>query len=227
LANSLLSFNRDKFWRRCAASQIADLESRVIDVATGTGELALELTKQNANREVVGIDFCQEMLVKAKTKLKGTPFVRNINFVLADAHHLPFPNGSFGAAFTSFALRDLYSLPESFQEMVRVVREGGKIICLELSLPQSRLFRLPYNFYLRTVVPLITHFLSIDREAYCEYLPWSIRELPSQEVMTQIMEEVGIKDIKIHRLTQGVAIIYAGRKRDDAMAKAGRQNNWR
>ncbi len=211
--NTLLSFNRDSYWRKYATSKVTPhLGDRVLDVATGTGKLALELAKQDMTRKVVGIDFCPGMLTKAKTKLKRTPFSRNVDFILADAHYLPFPNGSFDAAFTSFALRDFYNLPRSLREMVRVVRKGGEIICLELSLPPSKLFRLLYNFYLNIIAPLIIRLLATNKEAYSQYLPQSIKEFPPPEKMTQIMEEVGIKDIKIHRLTQGIAIIYVGKK---------------
>ena len=202
--NIVISFNRIKGWRRLAASK-AELKSGGIglDVATGTGELALEMAKYG---RVVGVDFCEGMLSKAEKKRAD-----NVHFALAMAESLPFPDNVFDCATIAFALRNVSDVKKVLQEMVRVVKVGGKVICLETCQPSNRLFHRIYRFYLFYILPLIGVLISRKKCAYT-YLPHSIVEFFTPQGVKQIMEESGLGDIQIYSLTLGIATICVGRK---------------
>jgi demethylmenaquinone methyltransferase/2-methoxy-6-polyprenyl-1,4-benzoquinol methylase len=206
LLDTLLSFNRDKYWRRLAAAK-AELKSGgiALDVATGTGKLALELARGN-NTRIIGVDFCQGMLLKAKMRLNG-----NIELALARAESLPFSDNAFDCATIGFALRNVTDIGKTLQEMIRVVKVGGKVVCLEFSPPQHRLFGRIYRFYLFHLLPFIGGLISKNREAYA-YLPQSIVEFSSPEELRQIMEKAGLKGVQIYPLTQGIATVHEGTK---------------
>jgi len=148
LLNHLLSFQRDRAWRKVAVSKCALQPGElVLDVATGTGEMALEMTEHG---KVIGIDFCQKMLRQAKTKDAS-----NVDFVLAMAECLPFPDNVFDCATIGFALRNVADIPKTMQEMVRVTKIGGRVTCLEFSQLSNRLSNRVYRFYLFHILPLI------------------------------------------------------------------------
>ena len=213
LFNSLFSFNRDSYWRKFAVSQAA-MGSRGIaaDIATGTGKVARELVRQNGKQsKVIGIDFCDRMLAKAKDKTRSTTSEGAIELVLADAQSLPFPNNVFDCATISFALRNVTSIEDTFREMARVVKEGGRVVSLELTCPPRGLFSKIYRFYLRNMAPLVGGIMSRRKEAYV-YLHHSIEELPSPEEVKLIMEEVGLKEVRIYNLTLGTSVVHVGTK---------------
>ncbi len=205
LLNTLLSLNMDKYWRKSAASK-ASLKrgGMVLDVATGTGKLALELTKQVGEEgQVVGIDFCEKMLRKAKNKM--------LELALADAESLPFPDNTFDCAAIGFGLRNITDIKKSLQEMTRVVKAGGRVVCLEFAQPQNRLFRKIYLFCLYHILPPIGGLISRRRDAY-EYFPRSIVGFLNLEELKQILEEAGLEDIQIYPLTWGTATVHVGIK---------------
>ena len=205
--NTLLSFNRDKYWRKFAVSETGvTVGERALDVATGTGKLALELAEKLGERgEVIGIDFCQRMLYKARGKNK------KLELVLATSESLPFPEDTFDCATIGFALRNVADIEKTLQETTRVIKPGGKAVCLEFSQPRNRIFQKIYRFYLFTIMPLIGGLLLGHKEAYT-YLPRSIEEFPEPEELKQTMEEVGLKDVQFHPLTWGIAWVHVGTK---------------
>ncbi|HJX70097.1 MAG TPA: bifunctional demethylmenaquinone methyltransferase/2-methoxy-6-polyprenyl-1,4-benzoquinol methylase UbiE [Dehalococcoidia bacterium] len=207
LLNTLLSFNRDSYWRRFAASKAGVRGGeRTLDVATGTGKLAVELAKEVGERgEVVGIDFCQRMLYKAKNKKI------NIELVLATLESLPFPDNTFDCATIGFALRNVTDIERTLQEMTRVIKRGGKVVCLEFAPPRRRLFQKIYRFYLFTILPFIGGLISRQREVYA-YLPRSIVEFPRPEELKQTMEGVGLKEVQFYPLTWGIVSVHVGTK---------------
>ena len=207
LLNTLLSFNRDSYWRRFAASKAGVRGGeRTLDVATGTGKLAVELAKEVGERgEVVGIDFCQRMLYKAKNKKI------NIELVLATLESLPFPDNTFDCATIGFALRNVTDIERTLQEMTRVIKRGGKVVCLEFAPPRRRLFQKIYCFYLFTILPFIGGLISRQREVYA-YLPRSIVEFPRPEELKQRMQGVGLKEVRFYPLTWGIVSVHVGTK---------------
>ena len=211
--NTLLSLNRDKYWRRFAVSK-AGLNSgeKVLDVATGTGKLALELADKVGGRgEVIGIDFCPKMLEKAKENLREAG-CQNIALIQANAKALPFQDCIFDCAANGFGLRNVADIEQTLQEMTRVLRQGGKLICLEFGLPQNRIFRGIYRLYLFGLVPLVGGLLSRNWHAYI-YLPRSIAEFPSPLELRELMEKTGLRNTVVYPLTLGTVTVHVGTKK--------------
>jgi len=208
LFNTLFSFNRDKHWRKftvsCAGLMPGEL---ALDIATGTGRLASELSKES-KAGVIGVDFCQKMLHKARDRAMNNG---NTGFTLADAECLPFPDNTFDCATIGFALRNVADIERTLQEVTRVVKVGRRVVCLEFSHPPNKLFGKFYHFYLHTVLPFLGALLSRNEEAYT-YLPQSIKAFPMVEELRQSMERVGLKEIQIHLLTMGVSAVHVGTK---------------
>jgi demethylmenaquinone methyltransferase/2-methoxy-6-polyprenyl-1,4-benzoquinol methylase len=202
--NRVLSFHRDRAWRKFAVSKCGlQTGGLALDVATGTGELALEMAKRG---KVIGIDFCRGMLHKAKNKNAN-----NVDFALGMAESLPFPDDIFDCVTIGFALRDVTDIQRTVQEMVRVTKTGGRVICLEFSQPSNKLFNSVYRFYLFYILSLIGTLISRKKYAYT-YLPQSIIEFLTSEELKQIMEKSGLKDIQTHSLSQGIAAVHTGIK---------------
>ncbi len=209
LLNTLLSFNQDRRWR---ASTVSTLELKgsetVLDVATGTGKLAQELRKRvGAGGRVVGIDFCEPMLEKAKRQ------AHNIDLLLATSEGLSFPDNSFDGATIGFALRNVPDIEKTLRETTRVIKPGGKVVCLEFSRPRHPILRSLHRFYLLRVLPIIGWLISGDKEAYV-YLPRSIMEFPSAEELVTVMEKAGLERAHFRFLTWGVVAVHVGTKPD-------------
>lgn len=212
LLNSLLSFGQDTAWRRFVVARSSlPFDGLVLDVATGTAELARHLARHSGGSRIVGVDFCSEMLAKAKAKRSAWRDGRRIELVLGDALRLPFPDASFDCVTIGFALRNVSSIEAAFSEMARVVKPGGRVVSLELTRPRSRLARAVYYLYLFRLAPYIGGLISGRREAY-SYLPESIREFPSPEQVVRIMEEAGLERVETYRLSLGAATVQVGIK---------------
>ena len=205
--NTLLSFNRDKSWRKFAVSKTGVTGGeKALDVATGTGKLALDLAEKIGDRgEVIGIDFCEEMLHKARGKKE------NVELLLATAESLPFPHDIFDCATIGFAMRNVTDIERTLRETTRTIKPGGKLVCLEFSRPRNRIFRKLYRIYLFTILPFIGGLLSGHKEAYT-YLPHSIEEFLGPEELKQKMEESGLRDVQFHPLTWGITWVHVGTK---------------
>lgn len=209
LLNHLLSLNIDKLWRRRLAR---DLESvgpgaTILDVCTGTGDLALELS---GNRRVIAVDFCHPMLVIARDKLRrrlpGSPQLAE-----ADALRLPFASGQFDAVTVAFGVRNLESLQEGLKEFLRVLRPGGGLSILEFSLPRNRIFRRLFGVYFHYILPGIGTLVSGTDGPY-RYLPASVREFPDQARLGEILEGCGFEQVRWENLSGGIAALHTARK---------------
>lgn len=207
LLNTLLSFHRDRYWRSSTVSSLGLRgDETVLDVATGTGKLADELGRQvGGPGRVVGIDFCREMLYRAKAK-DGSA-----DFVLATADRVPFPDNTFDCATIGFALRNVPDVERMLLEITRVVKSGGKVVCLEFSRPRHRIFRKMHRLYLFVILPLMGRTISGDGEAYL-YLPRSIMEFYEPDELHRLMRNAGLKDPHSRPLTCGVVSIHTGTK---------------
>jgi len=212
LLNRLLSFGIDRRWRSFAVRQLSiPRGGRVLDVATGTGDVALEIARQtDPSVQIVGADFTQGMLVQGKAKIAATSHALRIELVNAPCESLPLPGDLFDGVTIAFGIRNVVDRPAGLREMCRVLRPGGRVVILEFSQPKNRLFRSLYYFYFLRVLPWIGGLFS-RRSAY-QYLPDSVLEFPDQEDFKALMAEAGFRDLRHHDLTGGIATVYVGSK---------------
>jgi demethylmenaquinone methyltransferase/2-methoxy-6-polyprenyl-1,4-benzoquinol methylase len=201
LANHLLSCGADFYWRNRAAEIVASWRSnKVVDLATGTGDLALAIAKKLPSAEITGVDFSEEMLAVAYRKgLRKT--------IVADAMRLPFADSSFDCATVAFGLRNMEDWGAALREMSRVLNASGHLLVLEFSLPRLPILRAVYRFYLHGCLPLLGSFLTQQKRAY-DYLGGSIEEFPSDGAMVRLIEASGFANATAEPLTGGIATIY-------------------
>jgi demethylmenaquinone methyltransferase/2-methoxy-6-polyprenyl-1,4-benzoquinol methylase len=201
LANHLLSCGVDFYWRKRAANTVASWHpGKIVDLATGTGDLALALQKKMPDAEVTGVDFLPEMLELAQRK-----GVRKT--ILADAMKLPFSDASFDCVTIAFGLRNMENWGGALAEMSRVLRRNGHLLVLEFSLPTASVLRVIYRFYLHRCLPLLGSFLTRKKSAY-DYLGDSIEEFPSGHAMIDLIEANGFTQATLQPLSGGIATIY-------------------
>jgi demethylmenaquinone methyltransferase/2-methoxy-6-polyprenyl-1,4-benzoquinol methylase len=202
LTNHVLSCGADIWWRKVVSARLRPWQpARVLDVASGTGDLALEIQRQCPDCEVIATDFCAEMLAHAAHR--GV-----LHTLVADALHLPFTDASFDVLTVAFGLRNMTDYPDALREMLRVLRPGGRLLILDFSLPDG-LLRRPYRFYLHHILPRLAGWLTRERDAY-EYLGGSIEAFPSGSAMTKLLESCGFTHAHATPLSGGVVSIYEG-----------------
>jgi demethylmenaquinone methyltransferase / 2-methoxy-6-polyprenyl-1,4-benzoquinol methylase len=205
LANHALSCGIDFYWRKRAADiVVAWRPGKIVDLATGTGDLALALQKKVPDAEVTGVDFLSEMLELAQTK-----GVRRT--ILADAMKLPFPDASFDCVTIAFGLRNMENWRDALGEMSRVLRRDGHLLVLEFSLPTIPIVRTIYRFYLHRCLPLLGSFLTGRKSAY-DYLGDSIEDFPAGRAMLDLIEASGFRHVTLQPLSYGIATIYTAQK---------------
>jgi demethylmenaquinone methyltransferase/2-methoxy-6-polyprenyl-1,4-benzoquinol methylase len=203
LANHLLSCGIDYYWRKRATEIVAGWRpDKILDLATGTGDLALALQRGTPNAEIIGADFSGEMLAIAQRK-----GVRQT--MLADAMQLPFEDTSFDCVTVAFGLRNMEDYGGALREMSRVLKSGGHLLVLEFSLPAMSILRAPYRFYLHRCLPLLGSFLTRKKSAY-DYLGDSIEKFPNGDAMRQLMQSSGFTNPTVEPLTGGIVTIYTG-----------------
>lgn len=213
--NHLLSLNIDKYWRWRTVRQL-NLKPGipVLDVCTGTGDLALAIAgRSQAKVRVVGSDFCFAMLEIARQKAAdGKTSVHPPEFLEADSQHLPFDDDTFQCVTVAFGLRNVADTDQGIREMMRVATPGGQVVVLEFSHPQTIGLKQAYGFYFRNVLPRIGQFLARNNQAAYEYLPESVGEFPCGQALADRFTAAGLVDVKYIPLTFGVATIYIGVK---------------
>jgi demethylmenaquinone methyltransferase/2-methoxy-6-polyprenyl-1,4-benzoquinol methylase len=204
ITNHVLSFGADIWWRRVVTSRIRKWNpAHVLDVASGTGDLALEIQDACPDCEVIATDFCAEMLVHAAERGIAKT-------VVADALNLPFPANEFDVVTVAFGLRNMADYPAALREMNRVLKPGGRLLILDFSLPDG-ILRKPYRFYLHKILPHFAGWLTGEKDAY-EYLGGSIEQFPAGKAMTGLLETCGFRDTQADPLTFGVVSLYEGTK---------------
>lgn len=213
LLNHLLSGGTDHYWRwRTVRNVPPEGDAPILDVCTGTGDLAIAYWKRTAG-PVVGADFTHDMLRFANAKRPAGADQRPLAFVEADAQRLPFADDSFQIVSVAFGLRNVADTMAGLREMTRVCRPGGRVAVLEFSMPTNRLFGAAYRFYFRRILPRIGQLLARNRQAAYEYLPQSVAAFPQGETLAGMMASCGLDDVGFKPLTFGVATLYWGRKR--------------
>ena len=205
VANHLLSCGIDFYWRKRVAEIVASRRpNKIVDLATGTGDLALALQRKMPQAEIIGADFSEEMLAIAKRK-----GVRQT--MLADAMRLPFDDTSVDCVTVAFGLRNMEDYGGALREMARVLKPHGHLLVLEFSLPRMSILRAVYRFYLHRCLPLLGSFLTKKKSAY-DYLGDSIEQFPNGEAMLRLMESSGLNRASAEPLTGGIVPIYTAEK---------------
>ena len=210
--NHTLSAGIDRWWRRRAVRIVSrGCPQRVLDVATGTGDLAIALARRMPQCRVMGVDLSEGMLALAREKARQAALAERIEFVCGDAERLDAADGEFDAVTVAFGVRNFGDLAAGLREMRRVLRRGGVAAILELSIPRNPVIRWLYGLYSHSVMPLLGGAVSRDRAAY-RYLPESVEEFPAPDKFLDIMAGAGFDDCKYKSLTFGTARIYLARK---------------
>lgn len=212
--NSLLSLRRDRSWRReTVKASGVDLKSKVLDVCTGTGELALAYAdKIGTEGFVIASDFCFEMLVVGDEKVGRKDRDAGTSFLAADTLTLPFLDNTFDVVSVGFGIRNVSDLEMGIREMARVAVPGGRVVILEFTQPVNPLFRSLYYFYFTKILPFVGNFISRSQDDAYGYLPRSVMKFPNCDALKAVMEQCGLIDVQFYRKTFGIVSIHVGRK---------------
>jgi len=210
--NHLLSFNIDKVWRRKTAKVVAKSNPKaILDLATGTADLAIELAKRNPQARIIGVDFSEKMLAIGKEKILQRHFEDQIKLLQGDAANLPFPDNSFDAVTIAFGVRNFENLDKGLSEMFRVMKPEGQVVILEFSNPEKFPVKQVYRLYFKYILPKIGEWVSKDKSAY-SYLPASVEKFPKPDDFLQILSNKGLKNGAKKSLSMGIATMYWGNK---------------
>jgi demethylmenaquinone methyltransferase/2-methoxy-6-polyprenyl-1,4-benzoquinol methylase len=210
--NHFLSAGRDKAWRRFLIQRLEFFSTlRLLDLATGTGDVALGAARHHPQIKVIGLDFAKSMLEAAAAKINPPGLSKRITLMQGDAMNLPFRDGSFDAVTVAFGIRNMPDRQRVLEEMVRVLVPGGKVYLLELNAPQSQWFRRFYLPYLNHILPRLSRWFTKDPAAY-QYLAESILHFPSPDELAKEMELVGLRDVQKFPLSLGITYLHEGRK---------------
>ena len=212
--NHLLSLNIDRYWRWKTVRKVPpEGDAPILDVCTGTGDLALAYHKAaKGNVEVVGTDFCAEMLDIAREKKNRHNLNGEVKFVEADTQQLPFDDDKFQIVTVAFGLRNVADTQLGLNEMARVCKPGGRVAILEFSTPTMQPFKGLYQFYFKNILPRIGQLFCKNDSAAYNYLPESVGEFLQGEELAKPMREAGLRDVWYKQLTLGVATLYVGTK---------------
>ena len=214
LLNHILSFGLDKGWRRRVASETRKINCQnILDVCTGTGDMAIELARQwKGNVHIEAIDFSHELIHIGRKKLKKARLNGTISFGESNAETLPYKDERFDVVTITFGLRNIRNRIQALKEFHRVTKQGGLFLCLEFSQPVHKVFSTLYSFYLIKLVPLIAVVLGSNPDAY-RYLGMTIKDFPSPKELIQLIESAGWQDVKYLSLASGIVAIHQGRKK--------------
>ncbi|MBK7639696.1 MAG: bifunctional demethylmenaquinone methyltransferase/2-methoxy-6-polyprenyl-1,4-benzoquinol methylase UbiE [Bacteroidetes bacterium] len=211
LLNRILSLGIDISWRKRVIQIIKKENSKfILDIATGTGDLAIALAKTDTTK-IIGLDLSEQMLSFGREKIKNNHLDSKIEMIKGDSEHLEFPDNHFDAVTAAFGVRNFGNLNKGLAEMYRVTKKDGNIVILEFSKPSNKFFKTIYYFYFCYVLPFIGKLISKDSRAYT-YLPESVEAFPSGNEFVKILEEIGFKTIKWIPLTFGISSIYWAKK---------------
>jgi demethylmenaquinone methyltransferase/2-methoxy-6-polyprenyl-1,4-benzoquinol methylase len=208
--NTVVSVGTDRFWRARVRKALPPGDRlRVLDVATGTGEIAFALLQSPRVAEVVGVDPAAQMLAVAERKAKTLPRGGDVRFQQMDALALAFDDASFDVVTVAFGVRNMTDPIRALHELRRVLRPGGRLLVLEFSLPTSPLVRGPFLAYFRHVLPRVGGWISGKEDAY-RYLNQSVEAFPYGDAFAQLLSGVGLTDVRFSPLSLGIATLYEG-----------------
>lgn len=209
--NHILSAGQDILWRRKTAARMDKDSRRVLDIAIGTSDLAIEFARKHPSAVITGVDFSKEMMEFGRVKSDGAGFRERIFYALGDGTELPVKEGVFDAVSIAFGIRNIPNKGKLLKEMLRVLKPGGQILILEMTFPKNLQLRRFFLWYFRRVIPVIGGIISGNFKAY-NYLPDSIKDFLRPEELTAIMRGAGIERIEEIRMTMGITYLHLGRK---------------
>ncbi|HEU0126800.1 bifunctional demethylmenaquinone methyltransferase/2-methoxy-6-polyprenyl-1,4-benzoquinol methylase UbiE [Flavobacterium sp.] len=210
--NRVISFGIDVKWRKKVLKIVSDKKPKVIlDIATGTGDLAILLAQTNAEK-IIGLDISAGMLEVGKKKVQEKNLSNIIELVLGDSENMPFEDNYFDAITVGFGVRNFENLEKGFAEILRVLKPNGVFVILETSVPDKFPYKQGYNFYSKNILPLIGKLFSKDNDAY-GYLSESAAAFPYGEALNNILRKTGFIDVVAMPQTFGVATIYSASKK--------------
>ena len=211
--NHLFSLNIDKVWRRKTAHEVAKHQPRtILDLATGTADLAIAMAKRNPQAHIVGMDISEKMMEIGKTKIASQDLENQIELHLGDAADLPFENQSFDAVTVAFGVRNFEDLDKGLSEISRVLKPNGWAVILEFSMPERFPIKQVYRLYFKHILPRIGKWISKDGGAYT-YLPQSVEQFPKPDVFCQKLSSFGLESCRVKPMTFGIATLYSAEKR--------------
>lgn len=206
--NRAMTFGIDKCWRAKAVKMIkAYAPKSILDVATGTGDLAIKLARDLCPQHITGIDLSEGMISIGRKKVADAKLNDSIDFVVGDCLNLPFQDNTFDCITVAYGVRNFEHLYKGYCEMHRVLKPNGVLCVIELSTPTSPIIKPLYRFYTRYIIPFVGRLISKDVRAY-SYLPESIAAVPQGDEMLHLMREAGFNNCHFHRLTFGTCTIY-------------------
>ena len=212
LLNHTLSFGFDKWWRKKGIASLRPFSPRtILDIATGTGDLAIAMQNDLQPQLMIGADISEGMMDVAREKAKELHLQESIRFEYQDCTNLSYPNDTFDAVTSACGVRNFEDIEQGFSEMLRVLKPGGHLMILELSTPETFPMKQLYRIYSKIVIPNVGRLISKEKAAYC-YLPASIKVVPQGNVMTELLAKIGFKEAKTHSLTWGICSLYTGTK---------------
>lgn len=210
--NHFLSLGIDNRWRKKAIRKLESLQpDTILDIATGTGDLAIMANKMLSPSKIIGLDLSEEMLTVGRKKMVKKELDQKIEMVQGDSENLPFEDESFDAVIVAFGVRNFQNLQKGLNEMQRVLKKGGKMVILEFTKPRNLLFKTSFNLYFKYILPLIGRITSKDPKAY-RYLYESVQAFPDYDKLVAYMENAGLKNNSWDSLSFGICAIYTGEK---------------
>ena len=212
LLNHTLSMSIDRVWRRRVVGEVRRAKpGRILDVATGTGDLAIAMARRIRDVQVLGVDLSEQMLAVARRKIEARGLDGRIVLDRGDAERLAVADASVDVATVAFGVRNFGDLGAGLRELARTRKPGGKVVILEFSRPRNRVFRALYEFYSYKILPRIGGLVSRDKRAY-EYLPASVGEFPAPEEFMAMMARAGFRNCRARSQSFGIAQIYIGER---------------
>ena len=212
LLNHTLSFGFDKGWRRKAINFLRPFSPKqILDIATGTGDLAIALQNQLKADHITGADISEGMMDVGRQKVKDLRLEDQISFEYQDCTALTFADNTFDAVTAAFGVRNFEDIEKGLTEMYRVMKPGGHLVVLELSTPEHFPMKQLYRIYSKLVIPTVGRLVSKEKAAY-DYLPASIQVVPQGKVMTDMLTRIGYKEANAHTMTFGICSLYTGTK---------------
>ncbi len=213
MMNTLLSFGIHHIWKRIAVRMLGlNSGDRVLDVCGGTGDLAVLAARAvGQTGHITLYDFSSAMINAGRFKKNNSSIRKRIEYIQGDVQQLSFQNESFDVAMIGFGIRNVIDMKKGFKELYRILKPGGKMMCLEFSKPVSPIFRLLYNYYSFYIIPFLGKSITGSEQAYT-HLPESIRTFPSPDELTKILQNIGFLHVTHRKLTNGIAVIHLTKK---------------
>jgi demethylmenaquinone methyltransferase / 2-methoxy-6-polyprenyl-1,4-benzoquinol methylase len=210
--NRLLSLGQDRYWRKKTIDLLGFLENQcILDVATGTCDIVIEVAKRNLSAQIFGIDFSRRMLDLGRIKITRKNYNQIVSLQIGSGENLPYADTSFDGVVCAFGIRNFADIQSGLNEFYRVLKPGGRVVILEFSIPQNQLLETVYDWYFNLILPKIGKIISGHSNAY-SYLPESVANFPNQKKFTKYIEKAGFQNVSFTELTFGIVSIHYGNK---------------